>query len=119
MPVDVFWQSDITYDEIGNPLTWFTGFDFTWTQGRRLASASRNDLDISYSYDGNGIRTSKTVNGVETKYTVNGSAIIREECPGTDMIFEYDVAGKRTNIVYNEVVYYLCIQFTGRCTRNC
>ena len=103
----------ITYDEIGNPLTWFTGFDFTLTQGRRLASASRNDLDISYSYDANGIRASKTVNGVETKYTVNGSAIIREERPGLDMVFEYDVLGKRTNIIYNGETYYYIRNLQG------
>ena len=53
------------------------------------------------------------MNGVETKYTLNGSAVVRETRPGTDMIFEYDVAGRRANIVYNGVVYYYIYNLQG------
>ena len=64
----------ITYDEIGNPLTYRDGCTFTWQHGRRLANVTKGTDSISYTYDPNGIRTSKTVNGVTTQYHVmNGT----------------------------------------------
>lgn len=54
---------EITYDEIGNPLT-YDGYKFTWEMGRQLKSISGNGKEISYKYNDSGIRTEKTVNGV-------------------------------------------------------
>ena len=56
----------ITYDASGNP-TSYLGHNLTWTMGRQLASYD----NITYSYNENGIRTSKTVNGVTTNYYLN------------------------------------------------
>ena len=44
----------ITYDEIGNPLTYRDGLTFTWQNGRRLSSISHNGDSISYIYDPDG-----------------------------------------------------------------
>lgn len=52
----------ITYDAIGNPLTYHDGKTFTWTQGRRLAAIGSG---ISYEYDMAGVRSSKTVDGTQ------------------------------------------------------
>ena len=41
----------------------------TWARGRNLESITDATNSISYSYDANGIRTSKTVNGITTTYT--------------------------------------------------
>jgi len=62
--------TSITYDQIGNPLNWRDGATLTWQHGRQLASYSKDGTQISYSYNADGIRTSKTVNGVETTYTI-------------------------------------------------
>lgn len=51
----------ITYDAVGNP-TNYMGNTLTWTMGRQLASFGSN----TYTYNEEGIRTSKTVNGVKS-----------------------------------------------------
>ena len=56
---------EITYDEIGNPLTYYNGshYAFTW-YGRRLVGATKGTDTFTFTYNEDGIRTSKTVNGV-------------------------------------------------------
>ncbi len=63
----------ISYDAIGNPTNWINGETFTWQHGRQLASYAKDGKTISYTYNSDGIRTSKTekVNGIETKTTYN------------------------------------------------
>ena len=55
--------SAITYDGVGNPLS-YRGWTFTWEHGRQLATATNGSTTVSYTYDADGLRTSKTVNGV-------------------------------------------------------
>ena len=64
----------ITYDAIGNPLTWGNR-KYTWTAGRRLSTLTLPGKSISYTYGADGYRTSKTVNGVTTTYTLDGGRI--------------------------------------------
>lgn len=52
----------------GNPVSYFNGtrWDFAWENGRQLATATTSldedtELSIAYTYDLNGLRTSKTV----------------------------------------------------------
>ena len=57
----------ITYDEIGNPKTIGNDITLNWQNGRELASykdTSKN-LNVTYEYNKDGIRTSKIVNGVK------------------------------------------------------
>ena len=57
----------ISYDNIGNPTSYYNGtrWAFTWNNGRQLVNASSGndleDVNISYVYDADGLRTSKTV----------------------------------------------------------
>jgi len=63
----------ITYDAIGNPLTYRDGLSFTWQNGRQLASTTKNGVTTSYTYNGDGTRRSKTVDNTTTQYYyVNG-----------------------------------------------
>lgn len=58
----------ITYDVMGNPLTYFNGkntWNFTWQYRRQLASATDGTHTITNEYDVDGIRSSKTVDGVK------------------------------------------------------
>ncbi|MFR4143060.1 MAG: hypothetical protein ACLT1K_03290 [[Clostridium] leptum] len=80
--------SSITYDEIGNPLAYRDGYAFTWQYGRRLSSISHNGDSISYTYDPDGIRTSKTVNGTTTKYHVMNGTLLGQT-KGSDTIVFY------------------------------
>lgn len=52
----------MTYDEIGNPLT-FGSKTFEWC-GRQLERITDGDNTYVYAYNTNGGRVSKTVNGV-------------------------------------------------------
>ena len=61
----------ITYDEIGNPLTYRDGMAMTWSHGRRLSTLQQGELSVSYQYGIDGLRSRKTVNGVEHKYSVS------------------------------------------------
>lgn len=57
----------LTYDAIGNPLSYYNGtsYTMTWAKGRQLASVSMGSetgaTAIAYAYDMDGIRRSKTV----------------------------------------------------------
>ena len=53
----------ILYDNIGNPIT-YLGNTLSW-QGRNLVNVKEGNTTIAtYTYDANGLRTSKTVDGV-------------------------------------------------------
>ena len=83
----------ITYDAIGNPLT-YNGDTYTWEEGRQLAGLTGNGKTISYKYNDSGIRTSKTVNGVTTSYHLVGDKVTYET-NGTDKIYyTYDGSGQ-------------------------
>jgi len=72
----------------------------TWN-GRQLTSYSKGDTAISYKYDSNGLRSSKTVNGVTSKYFyVNGNLHYEERSDGTKLYFYYDSNGYLTGIEY-------------------
>ena len=68
----------ITYDTVGNPLTYRGGMVFTWT-GRELTGAAVNGQNISYAYNADGMRTKKTIGSTVTYYTVDGSKIISQK----------------------------------------
>ena len=89
----------VTYDNIGNPLTWGDYGELTW-QGRRLMSYSDSESgdNYSYTYNADGIRTSKTVNGVKHIYHLSGTQILSEEWTEDRvqhiLIFVYDASGQ-------------------------
>ncbi len=65
----------ITYDEIGNPLTYRDGMTMTWT-GRQLTTLTQNGKQNTYKYDVDGLRLEKTAGGVTTQYQyVNGQLL--------------------------------------------
>ncbi len=83
----------ITYDQIGTPLTYRDGITMTWQNGRQLATLQQGNNSISYKYDSNSIRTSKTVNGVEYTYAyLNGKLMY--ETRGETTVWEafYDIS---------------------------
>ena len=91
----------ITYDKQGNP-TSYLGHTLTWEKGRQLKSFD----DIQYTYNANGIRTSKTVDGIKHTYTLDGTKILREECDGNTLIPLYDNEETVCGILYNNEPYY-------------
>lgn len=85
----------ITYDAIGNPLT-YDGNTYTWQNGRQLqkiVNTSKNQ-EIVYQYNEDGIRTRKMVNGVATKYFIEGSKVIYEKTNDVTTYYTYDEQGR-------------------------
>ena len=96
----------ISYDEIGNPLSYYNGssYTFAWT-GRQLKSATKGGLKYTYTYNDEGIRTSKTVGGVTTTYYLSGAQIIAEETNGNVTIYLYDASGTPVGMMYHGAGY--------------
>lgn len=45
----------ITYDAIGNPLS-YDGWTYTWEEGRQLKSLAKTDTSLSFKYNSSGLR---------------------------------------------------------------
>ena len=99
---------NFTYDNSGNPLTYYNGksYTFTWTDGRRLATANAAGTSISYQYDVSGLRTGKTVGSARTRYYWENGRIIQENRNGTVIDYYYDENGDVIGIKYGGTVYY-------------
>lgn len=89
----------ITYDEIGNPLS-YRGYTLSWQNGRQLVSLSGNGVTASYTYDIDGLRTSKTVNGVKHEYYYVGNRLQYEAFGSSKLWFFYDVDGNPSGVRY-------------------
>ena len=85
----------ITYDANGNPLSYYNGqsYTFTWQKGRQLASAVTGTDTITYAYDVNGRRISKTVNGTTHTYTYDGMLLLCDMWDDKYIEYFYDSSG--------------------------
>ena len=102
----------ITYDAIGNPLT-YDGWTFTWKAGRMLASMVKTGTNAQFTYDHNGMRIRKIVNGVTTNYTLNGKNVVHMTQGSNDLHFFYDAQGKPGMVTYNDVDYFYVYNLQG------
>ncbi|MEQ8156978.1 MAG: hypothetical protein ABRQ25_19245, partial [Clostridiaceae bacterium] len=97
----------ITYDQIGNPLT-YDGYTYNWDRGRTLMGITGNGKNISYKYNDSGIRTEKNVNGTVSKYILNGDKVAYEEITdGTNtdkLYYNYDSNGDVVSLSYNDYI---------------
>ena len=93
---------EITYDEIGNPLSYYNGqeYEFTWENGRRLRRAEVNGENLLYEYNENGIRTEKRSVGKYTdSYRLDGNKVVEMKRSYTGStrtdryVFYYDESG--------------------------
>jgi RHS repeat-associated protein len=93
----------ITYDAIGNPLT-YDGGTFAW-EGRKLTSFNKTGLAVSYTYNESGIRTSKTVNGTTTNYRLSGDKVTFEQTGSDSIYYVYDTQGQLISMILNGTEY--------------
>ena len=96
----------ITYDTIGNPLNYRDGMKFTWKNSRELATLSKDGVSTTYQYDGNSVRTKKTVGGVTTEYYLNGNVMVAEKKGSNLITYLFDENGDRYGFLYNSTPYY-------------
>ncbi len=132
--------NSISYDGAGNPISYprfEDGVDYymVWNQGRQLtyldyATAADNETQIYYSYDADGIRTSKTVTKGTTStattthsYITQNGKVVRETI-GTGatakvLDFIYDADGRPFALRYSTnggssfTIYYYVLNLQG------
>ena len=88
----------ITYDQIGNPLTYRNGMQFSWEHGRQLrASLNPGSSITTYTYNADGTRHSKStqtnVTKTTTYYYVEG-VLYAVESPVYTVVFQMDDTGR-------------------------
>ena len=90
---------------------------FTWTMGRRLASAiNPNGDNIAYTYNADGLRTSKTVNNEKYIYYWNGNKLTAQTWGENSMYFRYD-GDTPIGLEFDGVKYYYVVRkipFVGK-----
>ena len=112
----------ITYDEIGNPLSYRDSMEMTWLNGRKLTTLQSGNDSISYKYDSNGVRTSKTVNGVEYTYEYLNGHLMHETRGEKVFDYCYDANGQLYAVSYkansstDAVTYYYAHNWRGDIT---
>ena len=84
----------ITYDDIGNPITYRNGMNFLWESGRQLSQVRCSEGLVSYSYNADGLRTSKTVQGTTTEYYWSDGLLYAQKTGTEYIFFLYDETGK-------------------------
>ena len=94
----------ITYDEIGNPLT-YDGWTYTWQHGRQLVGMEKEGTSISYAYNASGQRISKTVNGTTYNYHYLGDQLVEMAWGANRMHFTYDAVGPMS-VNFNGTEYF-------------
>lgn len=98
---------EIIYDAVGNIIS-YNGNEYTWQNGRELATLRNNEknLNISYKYNDNRIRTEKIVNGERTQYLLDDDIVILE-IKGNDVFYyEYNENDELIGFKYNDEQYY-------------
>ena len=120
-------SENITYETAasgyisGNPTSYYNGkhYDFTWQQGRQLATAKVGGVTTKYTYDMAGVRSSKTV-GSTTYYFDTLSGLVTRQSWGTkSLYFIYDDSNQPYAIVYmstptaSPLYYYFVLNQQG------
>ena len=108
--------SPITYDEIGNPLS-YRGSTFVW-DGRQLTQATKGSETMSYVYGVNGMRLQKTyttpTKTVTTAHSTDGAVIYADfeqtvengETQDEYRAYFYDESGSPVGFMFHGQNYY-------------
>ena len=104
----------ISYDMIGNPLSYRDGMTMSWQNGRQLASLQKGSSVVNYSYDVNGQRVKKTAgtDTVDFYYDDNGR-LIKQEDDGGNIWFYYNPTGAAASMSYHGTHYYFLKNLQG------
>ena len=65
------------YDAVGNPIK-YRNLSCEWSKGRQLTKLTDGESSVEYTYDGSGIRRTKTSGGVTKTYVYEDGRLMRE-----------------------------------------
>ena len=103
----------ITYDAMGNPLS-YMGMNLTWEKGRQLKTLKKSGTLSQYVYDNDGRRIQKTVGDKVTRFYLDGDKIIaQKEEGGERMDFLYDEKGTPFAFEYQGKMYFYQTSLQG------
>ena len=105
--------NQIYYDAIGNPQSYYDWKQMDWDNGRQLVEILEQENLYQYTYDGDGIRTSKTVNGTVTEFIYADGVLLGQTTEDDTLIFLYDESGNKFGFIYNGAYYYYDINPQG------
>ena len=112
----------LTYDTIGNPLTYRDGMHMTWKHGRSLQSIVKDGVTQgSYNYNGDGLRTYKSTNGYgTTEYHILDGQYVGEtksiNGKTYHTLYLYDDGGSIIGLQSGGETYYLSKTLEGDVT---
>lgn len=101
-----FNNTEIVYDNIGNPLSLGTNIILNWKNGNELETYNDTINLIKYDYDEIGIRTSKIINGIKTTYYTEGKKVILEKTGNNVIYYLRDDVDNLIGFRYNNELYY-------------
>lgn len=103
----------ITYDAMGNPLS-YMGMNLTWEKGRQLKTLKKSGTLSQYVYDNDGRRIQKTVGDKVIRFYLDGDKIIaQKEEGGERMDFLYDEKGTPFSFEYQGKMYFYQTNLQG------
>ena len=80
------------YDAAGNP-TKYRNLSFEWSKGRQLTKLTDGEKSVEYTYDGSGLRRTKTSGGVTKTYDYENGRLVRESGGEEPVRFLYGEGG--------------------------
>lgn len=97
---------EITYDTAGNPVSYRDGMTFEWGLQKKIASVTNGDDVIRYTYDFDGMRSSKVINGVETFFNYENGKLINSKTNDETVWFMYDENASVIGMEIDDEAYY-------------
>ena len=87
-------------------MSYYNGLSYTFTwQGRELIGAVKGSKNMSFVYNDEGLRVSKTVNGVTTHYIYDGDLLLSEYTDTQAIVYIYDATGSPIGFKYRTSSY--------------
>ena len=106
--------TNLTYDEIGNPLSYRDGMTFEWANGRNLQSITNGNETITMQYNANGMRTRQDNDDYTLHYYYDSNNNLTGlNFNGLALYFYYDDNGSVTSFKYGNAMYYYIKNLQG------
>lgn len=97
---------------IGNPVN-YRGHNMTWNRNR-LMTANYSGNTVGFTYDANGLRSTKSVSGgLSYSYYYSGDKLIRLKASSTCADIYYGADGMPYAIDFNGATYYYILNLQG------
>ena len=110
----------ISYDEIGNPTSYYNGtrWTMTWERGRQLATMSDGTTTWTNTYSADGLRTQRTDGTTTYTYTYDGGRLTGVQRNDLQMWIFYDDNGP-TTLKYGTGTFHYVLNLQGADSTGC